>query len=61
MIGQTQAHMATMGLTSSKPFELSAREQKEIALLLSEEEVNHSLWFSCFAGKSLTVIYLFCR
>lgn len=38
MIGQTQGHMATMGLTAPKPFELSAREQKEIALLLSEEE-----------------------
>ena len=38
MIGQTLGHMATMGLTSSKLCELSSRKQKEIALLLSEEE-----------------------
>lgn len=38
MIGQTQGHTATKGLTAPKPFELSARERKEIALLLSEEE-----------------------
>ena len=38
MIGQTPGHMSTMVLTSSRLCERSSRKQKEIALLLSEEE-----------------------